>query len=206
MAIAAGYLFIIGLILLLSGMADLGGYRKRFMQLFTLVGASSCAALYFFTGDNILLGLILPALAIVGYAGSLVYYNSFLPLIATPDRHDKISARGFSFGYAGSIILLIFNLYSIINWQQLGFSSEMQAKRYAFVEVGVWWLLLSQYAFYYLKEKSVKLKMGAHLLTHGFIQLKSVFVFIKQHKSLSRFLLAFFFFSMGVQTVIIVVV
>lgn len=97
-AIALGYLLIIFLTLLLSGMADLGGYRKRFMQLFTFTGAFACMALYTFTGSNILLGIGLPALAVIGFAGSLVYYNSFLPLIASPDRHDKISAKGFSFG------------------------------------------------------------------------------------------------------------
>ncbi len=203
-AIALGYLLIIFLTLLLSGMADLGGYRKRFMQLFTFTGAFACMALYTFTGSNILLGIGLPALAVIGFAGSLVYYNSFLPLIASPDRHDKISAKGFSFGYAGSMLLLIFNLYTIKNFASFGFSSELQAVRFAFVEVGLWWLLISQFAFYYLKERRVKITMGTHLLTHGFNELKTVFKFIKAHSTLYRFLIAFFFFSMGVQTIIII--
>ena len=99
-AIALGYFLVILMTLSLSGIADLGGYRKRFMQFFTMLGSFACMGLYFFKGENIGLGLLLPMLAVLGFAGSLVYYNSFLPIIATSDRHDRISAKGFSFGYS----------------------------------------------------------------------------------------------------------
>lgn len=203
-AISFGYLITIIITLMLSGIADLGGYRKRFMQFFTLIGAIACMGMYCFVGDNIILGITLPALAIVGFAGSLVYYNSFLPLIATPDKHDKISAKGFSFGYAGSMLLLLFILYSIENYQVFGFSTSTKAVRFAFIEVGIWWLLISQFAFYYLKEKTNKVKFNKKLLSHGFIEIRKVFKYIKQHTALYRFLIAFFFFSVGVQTIMIV--
>jgi MFS transporter, UMF1 family len=160
--------------------------------------------LFFFKGDNIGLGLILPMLAVLGFAGSLVYYNSFLPIIATPDRHDRISAKGFSFGYAGSMILLIFNIFSLQKYQLFGFSDSLEAVRFSFIEVGIWWLAVSQIAFYYLREESKVVHWDVTIFTRGFHEVFNVFGYIKKHKTMYRFLLAFFFFSMGVQTVIIV--
>jgi len=203
-AIALGYFIIIFLTLSLSGIADLGGYRKRFMQMFTLIGALSCMGLYGFSGSNIGLGLLLPMLAVMGYAGSLVYYNSFLPLIATPEHQDRISARGFMFGYAGSMLLLIFNLFSIEKYELFGFSGKMEAVKFAFIEVGIWWLLISQIAFYFLREERRKVAINVSIFTKGFSEIGNVFRYIRQHQSMYRFLLAFFFFSMGVQTIIII--
>lgn len=203
-AIALGYLLVIFMTLSLSGIADMGGFRKRFMQSFTLLGSLACIGLYGFHGANIGLGLILPMLAVLGFAGSLVYYNSFLPIIATPDHHDRISARGFSFGYAGSMLLLIFNIFSLENYQFFGFADKLEAIRFSFIEVGIWWLLVSQIAFYYLREERKKVKLDTTIFTKGFHEVIVVFAYIKKHKAMSRFLLSFFFFSMGVQTIIIV--
>jgi UMF1 family MFS transporter len=203
-AIALGYLLVIFLTLSLSGIADMGGYRKRFMQFFTLLGSLACIGLYGFNGANIGLGLLLPMLAVLGFAGSLVYYNSFLPIIATPDRHDRISARGFSFGYAGSMLLLIFNIFSLENYQMFGFADKLEAIRFSFIEVGIWWLVVSQFAFYYLRENRKKVQIDSTIFTRGFHEVISVLKYINKHKEMYRFLLAFFFFSMGVQTIIIV--
>ena len=203
-AIALGYLLVILLTLLLSGIADAGGYRKRFMQFFTLIGSMACIGLYGFNGANIGLGLMLPMLAVVGFAGSLVYYNSFLPIIATPDHHDRVSARGFSFGYAGSTLLLIFNIFSLENYQMFGFADKLEVIRFSFIEVGIWWLVVSQFAFYYLREERRKVRIDTTIFTSGYHEMRTVFSFIKKHKDMNKFLLAFFFFSMGVQTIIIV--
>lgn len=203
-AIALGYFLVIVMTLSLSGIADAGGLRKRFMQFFTLLGSLACTGLYFFNGANIGLGLILPMLAVLGFAGSLVYYNSFLPIIATPDRHDSISARGFSFGYAGSMVLLLFNLFSLSNYGLFGFADSLEATRFSFIEVGIWWILVSQFAFYFLREERKQVTWNASVVTRGFREVFSVFGYISRHKTMSMFLLSFFFFSMGVQTVIIV--
>ena len=203
-AIALGYFLVILMTLSLSGIADMGGLRKRFMQSFTFLGSMACIGLYFFTGENIGLGLILPMLAVLGFAGSLVYYNSFLPIIATPDRHDRISARGFSFGYAGSMLLLIFNIFSLQKYELFGFSDALQAIRFSFIEVGIWWLAVSQIAFYYLREERKKVQFDTTVFTRGFHEIGKVFSYIRKHKAMYRFLLSFFFFSMGVQTIIIV--
>ncbi|MBK7212206.1 MAG: MFS transporter [Bacteroidales bacterium] len=203
-AIALGYFLVILLTLSLSGIADLGGYRKRFMQAFTLLGSFACIGLYFFNGANIGLGLLLPMLAVLGFAGSLVYYNSFLPIISTPDQYDRISARGFSFGYAGSMVLLIFNIFSLQKYQWFGFSSAMEAIQFSFIEVGIWWFAVSRIAFYYLREERKEVHWDVRIFTKGFHEVLLVFKQIKKHKTMNRFLLSFFFFSMGVQTVIIV--
>jgi len=203
-AVAAAYFIIILLTPLLSGIADLGGYRKLLMRFFTLFGSVSCFCLYWFTGANVEYGIILVALGVIGYAGSLVYYNSFLPIIATPDRHDKISARGFSWGYAGSMVLLIFNLITIMNYKKFGFHDEFAALKFSFLEVGVWWLAVSQIAFYFLKEYPGQFTFKTSVLSKGFKEIIKVFGKIREQASTSRFLLAFWFFSMGVQTIMLV--
>jgi UMF1 family MFS transporter len=203
-AVALGYFLVIVLTLALSGIADMGGFRNRFMRFFTMLGSFACMGLFFFHGGNLWLGLLLPMLAVLGFAGSLVYYNSFLPLIATPDRHDSISAKGFSFGYAGSMILLIFNIFSLQKFQLFGFSDSLEAIRFSFIEVGIWWLVVSQVALYYLREEKKKVTWDVKIFTRGFKEVLLVFGYIQKHKTMYRFLLSFFFFSMGVQTVIIV--
>jgi MFS transporter, UMF1 family len=203
-AVAAAYFLIIILTPLLSGIADVGGYRKRFMQLFTLLGSLSCIGLYWFTGHNFLYALLLVILAVLGYAGSLVYYNSFLPIIATPDHHDKISARGFSWGYAGSTLLLIICLVLIIFYKSFGFENDLQPVRLSFLLVGIWWLLVSQIAFRFLKEYPAKFKVNAGIFTKGFTEIFTVGRLVFKERSMRMFLLAFLFFSMGVQTIILV--
>jgi UMF1 family MFS transporter len=203
-AVALGYFVVILLTLSLSGIADMYGFRNRFMRFFTMLGSLACMGLFFFNGSNIWMGLLLPMLAVIGFAGSLVYYNSFLPIIATPDRHDRISARGFSFGYAGSTVLLVFNIYSLQNYQAFGFSDQLEAIRFAFIEVGIWWLVVSQVALYYLREEKRAVAWDTAIFTRGFKEVYEVFRYIRQHRNMYRFLLSFFFFSMGVQTIIIV--
>lgn len=203
-AIAAGYLIIILLSPLLSGIADAAGLRKRFMQMFTFIGALSCMALYWFNGSNILWGILFPALAIVGFAGSLVYYNSFLPIIATPDKHDQISARGFSWGYAGSMVLLILNLFTIEKYEMFGFASKMDAVRFAFLVVGAWWLLISQFAFRHLKEYKSNVDITGKLFRSGFREIINVYRAVRKNLQMKLFLVAFFLFSVGVQTIILV--
>ena len=203
-AIAFAYLIIIIISPILSGIADYGGYRKRFMQFFTLIGSVSCFLMYWFTGINLVFGISLVAFAVIGYAGSLVYYNSFLPIIATPDRHDKVSAKGFSWGYAGSMVLLIINLITIENYQFFGFSAKLNALRFSFLEVGLWWFGIAQIPFFYLHDYHSHGRFRASTLTKGFREIILVFTNIKKQRVIKTFLLAFFFFSMGVQTVILV--
>lgn len=202
--ISSAYLMIILLMPLLSGIADYGGYRKRFMQLFTTLGSVSCFLMYWFNGANINYGILLVAFAVIGFAGSLVFYNSFLPIISTPDKHDKISAMGFSWGYAGSMVLLIINLITIENYKLFCFDSKLDALRFSFLEVGIWWLGLAQIAFYYLHDYPGQGRLKVNMLTKGYKEISAVFAKVRHHKVIKLFLFSFFFFSMGVQTVMLV--
>jgi UMF1 family MFS transporter len=202
-AIALAYLCIVLLSPFLSGIADYGGYRKRFMMFFTALGSTSCALMYYFTGSNVTFGLALVMLAVIGFAGSLVFYNSFLPIIATPDRHDTLSARGFAWGYGGSVVLLVICLLFIQFPQLLHLQNSMQAVRLSFVAVGVWWIGIAQFAFYYLHETPVANKQSFNILK-GFQQLAGVWKMIRKDRTKTLFLLSFLFLSMGVQTIILV--
>ncbi len=202
--IAIGYAIVIFLTPLLSGIADMGGYRKRFMIFFTIIGATACSSLYFFNGYNMEFGLILIALAVVGWAGSFVYYNSFLPIIATPDRHNSISAKGFAWGYMGSMILFLLNIITIETWQIWGFPNKLEALRFSFLLVGIWWIAMAQIAFFNLKEYKGEFTFKTHLFAKGFQEIAKVFRNVIHMKTMNLFLVSFFFLSMGVQTVMLV--
>lgn len=202
-AISFSFLIIVVISPILSGIADYGGIKKRFMQFFTWLGAISCIGLYFFNGPNIEYGISCAVLASVGYAGSLVFYNGFLPEVATVDMMDKVSARGFAMGYAGSVILLIVNLVLLLNFDSFGFQDKSSATQFGFILVGIWWIGFAQIAFYYLKDRGERKKITASTLKHGLHELKKVMKAVRSTKVTGRFLLSFFLFSMGVQTVML---
>jgi UMF1 family MFS transporter len=206
-AISFSFLVIVVLSPMLSGMVDYSGKKKRFMQFFTYMGSLACLGLYFFTGENVGYGILCSVLASIGYAGALVFYNAFLPEIATPDRMDKISARGFSMGYIGSVVLLLINVVIISNPEIVGIENtdagKLQATRLAFLMVGIWWLSFSQIAFYFLKDVPTNHKVSSGILTKGFHELSKVIKSLSNQVPTLRFLSAFFFYSMGVQTVML---
>jgi UMF1 family MFS transporter len=206
-AISFSFLVIVVLSPMLSGIADYSGKKKRFMQFFTYMGSLACLGLYFFTGENVGYGIVCSVLASIGYAGALVFYNAFLPEIATPDRMDKISAKGFSLGYIGSVVLLLINVVIISNPELVGMANtdagKLQATRLAFLMVGIWWLSFSQIAFYFLKDVPTNHKVSSEIFTKGFHELSKVIKSLASQVPTLRFLSAFFFYSMGVQTVML---
>ncbi|MFY0653862.1 MAG: MFS transporter [Cyclobacteriaceae bacterium] len=202
-AISASFLITVCLYPILSGIADYSGMKKRFMQFFTYLGSCACLGLYFFHGRNVEFGILLAMTASIGYAGSVVFYNAFLPEIASEDKMDNISARGFSMGYVGSVVLLIVCLVLILNYESFGFESTSSATRFAFLLVGTWWIGFSQIAFSRLKDSPTNHKITSAILSHGFNELKKVFQSLNQNANSIRFLYSFFFYSMGVQTVML---
>ena len=196
---------------LLSGIADYVGNKKSFMKFFCYLGALSCMELYWFDLENIYVGLLFYFLGLIGYWGSLVFYNSYLPDIAFEEQQDKISAKGYSLGYIGSVILLIINLGMIMKPKLFGITgtdgeAAMKAMRYSFVMVGVWWVLFSQYTYYYLPKGSKKTgqKLTNDVIFNGFKELKKVWAILKDNIPLRRYLGGFFVSSMAVQTVMLV--
>ncbi|SFB73668.1 MFS transporter, UMF1 family [Flexibacter flexilis DSM 6793] len=189
----------------LTAIADYSGRKKAFMQFFCYLGSVSCALLYFFTADTLNWSVLAFVLATVGYSGSIVFYNSYLPDIATEDRYDALSARGFSLGYIGSVILLVLNILPILKPEWFGNISSGMASRISFLCTGVWWFVFAQYTFYHLPHKSREARSGdKSWLLNGFRELKKVWGEVSGLPLLKRFLLAFFFYNMGVQTVMYV--
>ncbi|WP_299391520.1 MFS transporter [uncultured Gelidibacter sp.] len=218
---------------ILSGIADYVGNKKNFMKFFCYVGGLGCIGLYWFSLEHIHISLLFYFMGLIGYWGSLVFYNSYLPDIAFPEQQDKVSARGFSMGYIGSVLLLVFNLAMVMKPEFFGFdvsiapeilasgnaseiasateaannAASMNAMRVSFITVGLWWILFSQYTFYILpKGVSSGQKVTKAIVFNGFRELKLVWKDLTENLRLKRYLLAFFVFSMAVQTIMLVAV
>ncbi|NJX15613.1 MFS transporter [Tamlana crocina] len=192
---------------ILSGIADYVGNKMNFLKFFCYVGSAGCIGLYWFdvSPERIHLSLLFYFMGLIGYWGSLVFYNSYLPDIAFPEQQDSVSAKGFSLGYFGSVILLIINLFMVMT--QSDGEAKMQMMRYAFITVGIWWALFSQYSFYYLpKGTSSGHKVTMNVVFNGLKELRQVWKQLKQNLRLKRYLYAFFVFSMAVQTIMLVAV
>lgn len=223
--LSIAYLLVSFVTPLLSGVADYGGLKKRMLGIFALIGALSCASMYWVTPETVGLSLALFLLAAFGWAGSVIYYNSFLPEIVTEDRYDEVSARGYAYGYTGSIILLILQLVVILfpglifdiegktaslvaqglpelmaQEEALSYYKGM-ATRYAFVTVGIWWIGFAQLTLWKLPKEKALGDLHSGLLANGFKELKKVWVELRNQPKIKMYLLAFFFTSAGLQTV-----
>jgi UMF1 family MFS transporter len=198
--VAVSYLIVAFSSPLLSGMADYSDGKKRFLKMFCYLGSLSCIALSFFSTEHIILSMLALMLASVGYWGSLVFYNAYLPEIADPDQHDKISARGFAMGYVGSSLLLIAILVLAV------FTKTIPKIQYTFALVGLWWIVFSQVTFRRLPASVKQDGQKKHLLSSGYKELKNVWIDLKQRLQLRRFLTSYFMYNMGVQTVMIMAV
>ncbi|MEL0201680.1 MAG: MFS transporter, partial [Flavobacteriaceae bacterium] len=166
---ATAFVFVAFISPLLSGIADYIGNKKRFMKLFVYLGSLSCVGLYWFDLNTIYLGFFFYFLALIGLWSSLVFYNSYLPDIAHPEQQSRASARGFSMGYIGSVLLLLVNLAMVMNPKMFGIAGEggeasMQAMKYSFVMVGVWWAAFSQIPFHYLPKGTHNRKVSKDIL------------------------------------------
>ncbi|MEP2935702.1 MAG: MFS transporter [Gilvibacter sp.] len=200
---AAAFLVVAIMSPLLSGIADFVGNKKMFLKFFCYLGALSCIGLYFFNLEYIYFSLLCYFFALLGFWGSLVFYNSYLPDVAHLEQQDMISAKGFSMGYIGSVLLLAVNLAMVM----LSPEGEPQIKmmRYSFILVGIWWMGFAQYSFYHLpKGNSNTGKVHRSVILNGFKELKAVQKSLVDNPRLSRYLVAFFVYSMAVQTVMLV--
>ncbi|MDG1432408.1 MAG: MFS transporter [Saprospiraceae bacterium] len=199
-SVSFGYLLIASVLPLLTGIADYAGRKMYFMKRFTTLGSLACLSLFFFTGpENLWLGVIGFILALIGFAGGQVFYNSYLPIIASEKNLDNVSAKGFSRGYIGSVILLIFNLTMITFHAELGLDKQM-ATRIAFLSVGLWWIGFAQISFNALP-KDIPTPVTQGVMKKGYQELQKVFGILKTLPDTKRFLTAYFFYISGVMTV-----
>jgi UMF1 family MFS transporter len=197
-----GFLVIAFLSPILSSIADYKGNKKNFMRFFCYLGAASCSLMFFFDKNHVTLGLMCFMFAGIGFYGSQVFYNSYLPDIASDKDMDRISARGYTMGYIGSVIM-----------QMLGFSLVIFMPegplplQITFLLVGLWWVGFAQITFRALPKKPGNNNNSkSHLLANGFVELKKVWKQLIKMPVLKRFLGAFFFYSMGVQTVMLIAI
>jgi UMF1 family MFS transporter len=200
-ALSFSFLFTALILPILTGIADYGGKKKTFLKIFVYVGGLACAGMYFFTGENVSFGILMAIIASIGYSGSLVFYDAYLPEIATPDRFDKLSARGYAMGYLGSVILLVINLVMIEQPALFGLPDGSIPARISFVTVAIWWIGFAQIPFRRLPENPYQHKVSGQLFKKGYQELKLVYRQISELKHMKRFVIAFFFYNAGVQAV-----
>lgn len=207
---SAAFVFIAIITPLVSGIADYLGNKKVFLKFFCYLGAASCIGLYWFSLENIYLGLVCYFFGLVGFWVSFAINNSYLPDIAFPEQQDRISAKGFSLGYIGSVLLLLINLAMVMKPSLFGILdsagevAEITAMKYSFVTVGIWWILFSQYTFKHLPKGYKREGERTNIVLNGFLELKSVWQQLGAETKLKRYLGAFFVYSMAVQTIMLI--
>ncbi len=200
--LAFGFLVIALLSPILSSIADYKGNKKNFMRFFCYIGAASCSLLFFFDKNHVTLGLMCFMFAGIGFYGSQVFYNSYLPDIAAEEDMDRISAKGYTMGYIGSVLMQLVGFAMVMLMEDKGLALTL-----TFLLVGVWWVGFAQITFARLPipPKSDR-KAKKHVLVNGFHELQQVWKQVTHMPVLKRFLTAFFFYSMGVQTVMLVAI
>ena len=200
---AVYFLLLVFILPFLSGIADAFSNKKVFMRFFCYLGSFSCILLSFFDKNHLEISLLLFVLTGIGYWSSLVFYNAFLPEIADKKDHDSLSARGFSMGYIGSVILLIVCLILIFS------SIEEQRPFYTrlcFALTGLWWFGFSHVTFRRLPSGKKVVLNNKTTYQKGITELKKVWKYILKTKRLKRFIYSFFVYSMAVQTIMLVAV
>jgi len=189
---------------ILSGIADYTGDKLKFLKRFCLLGSISVFSLFFFKGESTLwIALLCTVFASIGFWGSIVFYNAYLPEVAYPEQQDAVSAKGFIYGYVGSVLLLIFSLVLVQKPEWFGITDPTFAPRITFALVGVWWFGFAQITYKRLPKNELNQKSDKEYIWNGFLELKSVFKSLNSQSHLKYFLMAFFFLSVGVQTIIL---
>lgn len=189
---------------ILSSIADYKGNKKKFLFFFCTIGSLACSSMYFFDEHNLLFGLLCLVFACIGFWNSLVFYNSFLPEIAAPEDRDRVSAKGFAMGYTGSMILQIICFVFVLSPDSFGITVG-KASQISFLLVGIWWWGFGQFALRRLPNSTpIGNGNNTNIFTKGYKELNKVWQQVKHMPVLKRFLFAFFFYNMGVQTVMLV--
>lgn len=203
-ALSLAYLMMVILLPILSATADYRGNKKIFMKIFTYIGGFACMGLFFFKLDTLELGIICFIIAAMGYIGGVLFNNSYLPEIATKEEQDRVSAKGYAYGYVGSVLLQIICFVFVLKPGLFGITDGSLPARISFLLVGIWWIAFAQIPFRKLPAGSPNYRaINKSVVRSGFQELRKVWRQLKSMKVMKRFLLAFFFYSMGVQTIML---
>lgn len=204
-SLSFAYLLMALVLPILSSIADFKGNKKTFMMAFTYIGGFACMGLFFFKLETLEWGIICFTLAAMGYVGGVLFNNSYLPQLATTDQQDRVSAQGFAYGYIGCVTLQIICFVFVLKPEWFGISDPSFPARLSFLLVGIWWIGFAQIPFKKLpKDTGNGQRLTRHIVKKGFSELRSVWQRLKEIPEIKRFLPAFFFYAMGVQTVMIV--
>lgn len=217
-ALGAAFIVVAFISPILTSIADYRGNKRNFMRFFCTMGALFCTLLYFFAPDplpgdkftlsntSLNIGVFCMVFACIGFWASLVFYNSFLPDLVPHRLRDRISARGYTWGYIGSVILQILCFVVVFLPESFGFHTtyekDFMPARVSFVLVGLWWFGFAQIPFRYLPISTVKERHERkNVFSNGFLELKKVWTQLKHMRVLKLFLVSFFWYSAGIQTV-----
>ncbi len=203
-ALSFSFLIVVLLSPVLSSIADLSSRKKAFLKQFCYMGAGATALLFFFDGvDTLWIGILGTIVASVGFWGSQVFYNAFLPEIVPKKDQDRVSGKGFALGYLGSSILMILTLAFIQFHDVFGIANSGMATRISFVIVAIWWAGFAQITFNGLPESGERVKIKSHHIWDGYKQLKVTWDKFQHMTGIKTFLVGFFLLSTGVQTIIL---
>ena len=204
-SLSFSYLFMALILPILSSIADIQGNKKSFMMAFTVVGGVACMGLFFFTLETLEWGIICASLAAMGYVGGILFNNSFLPQIATADQQDRVSAQGFAYGYVGSVILQVICFVFVLRPDWFGITDPSFPARLSFLLVGIWWIGFGIIPYRNLpKSEKNGQRITNRVLKNGFRELVGVWRKLEDIPEIKHYLPAFFFYAMGLQTVMIV--
>ncbi len=202
-ALSFAFLIVAVMSPLLSSIADVKGNKKSFLRFFMTIGSLSCSLLFFYGRENLWLGILCSIISCIGFWSSIVFYNSYLPEIAAPEDRDKISARGFSMGYIGSVILQLISFLLIMKNNLFGIT-EARASQISFLMVGIWWFGFGQWPLRMLPSPAHAVgSNGGQWITKGYKELNNVWQVLKNMPILKSFLGAYFFYNMGLQTIML---
>ena len=204
-AIAIALSIVAVILPLLTSIADYRGNKKKFMAFFFTLGSISCMSMYFFKDvDTLFAGIGCMMLACICFWSSYVFSNSFLPEIAAPEDRDRISAKGFSYGYVGSVILQLICFVFVLK-NDLFHITTSEGSRISFLLVGLWWLGFGYYAYVRLPNStpSGNIAEKRNVFSEGYIELGKVWKQLKAMPVVKKYLTSFFFYNMGVQTVML---
>ena len=197
-------LFIMLLAPILGAYSDLGKLKKKFLAFFALLGVLSTGYLYFIPQGDWVIAASLYALAVVGFSGGNIFYDSLIVSVSKQDQRHKVSSLGFSMGYLGGGLLFVVNVLMYLNPAWFGLSSQSEAILWSFLSVAVWWAVFSLPLFMSVEEKSnTEISKGLfENITEAFKAVASTLREIKKHKRVAIFLIAYWLYIDGVDTIV----
>jgi len=187
----------------IGAIADKGTARKRFLIIFAYMGASATAALYFVSEGEWLLAIVLYLFASIAFNGGNLFYDSLLPLVSSEEKMPMFSSLGYALGYLGGGILFALNVLMVLRPESFGFPDSGAAVRFAFLTVAVWWAVFTVPLILFVKEPARKgARKGAGMIRAGLSELRMTFGKIKRLRNVFLFLLAYWFYIDGVDTIV----